>query len=73
MFKIEKNIPIPVPTVGVRRSMYPFADMAVGDSFEVVGKNARQFSGATNSAMKRYGFKFVTRSTESGVRIWRVK
>ena len=73
MIKIEKNIPISKMKAGGRHPKYPFADMVVGDSFEVGGKSTRQFAGSVNSASKRCGFKFVTRTTESGVRVWRIE
>lgn len=78
---IEKNIPI--PPSNHTRSKYPFADMEVGDSFLVEWDKIRNkdrfqsyLAGSSYMWRKRHDrndWKFTTRATESGVRVWRVK
>lgn len=65
--KVEKNIPVP--------RKYPFAEMQVGDSFEVPEGTKRT---TVNVAAKRYGMmhnmKFTVRLTpERKLRCWRVE
>lgn len=71
--KIDKNIPI--PKTGTK-SIYPFAEMEVGDSFSV---DISQQAGVKSSS---YAFgnrqtpirKFTTRKiNENEARIWRIK
>jgi len=65
MFKIEKNVPIP----DNYRNKYNFAEMKIGDSVllpHIV--NVCQI----NSSLKRSGFKFCSRKTEGGLRVWRI-
>lgn len=54
MFEIRKGVPIPPRTVkSGRKSIYPFADMAIGDSFEVPvpkGKTAQSTERTLRSA-----------------------
>ncbi len=69
-YKIEKGIAIPN-----RSSLgsYPFAGMAVGDSFAVpIAKKSKAVSAAHHWG-KDHEKKFTSRSTKSQVRIWRVK
>lgn len=65
--KVEKGIPMPV--------RYPFAEMEVGDSFEVPENVKRT---AVSVSAKRYGdkhgMKFTVRLTpERKFRCWRVE
>lgn len=87
-FTISKNIPLPPRTRGSgRTSIYPFGQMAVGDSFEVpAGTTARNGGKRTPEAVraiiyncartyaKKYNpsAKFATRVLGLSVRIWRV-
>lgn len=81
MIKVDKDIPIPKYW---QRTMYPFANMKVGDSFFV--PNMKKINGSTMSrkvtmAAYVYGWrhemKFITRTvTEEGIvgiRVWRIK
>lgn len=77
-YKIEKNIPIPADALTASgRTKYPFADMEIGDSFVVAGKE--KMASTVNSAARRLGFKFVSKperddeGTVIGVRVWRVE
>lgn len=79
-FVIEKNIPIPEKlafTPRGRMRKYPFADMAVNDSFIVLvegdDKNGVQKMRASLHRSSRGYGKFSTRKVEGGVRIWRIE
>ena len=66
MIRVDKNIPLP--------HRYPFAEMDVGDSFEVPAHVKRT---AVNVSAKRYGqargMKFTVRLTpDRKLRCWRV-
>lgn len=67
-FKIVRDMSVPVPRRGRAKKAvddkYPFKDMAVGDSFIVVGKeNIQKTRNAANSFAKEHGpkWKFITR------------
>ena len=72
MFEIEKNVPLPKLA---RNPIYPFAQMAVGDSFFVPGGNATHIRNYASRA-RREGFgNFSVRVTDGetpGFRVWRV-
>ena len=85
MIEIESGIPIPVkgttrgsPIAG-RKAIYPFRDMAVGDSFFVPVKNGKTpqqtrngITGTISYHTKTHpGRRFVSRIVEGGVRFWR--
>jgi hypothetical protein len=65
--QIEKGIAIPMG----KNATYPFRQMEVGDSFLIPGKTTAQTAGIVTSARMRTGWKFATRTTPDGVRIWR--
>ena len=65
VFKIEENIPIPVRTV------YPFSDMKIGDSFLVLFDNDKKFRGL-HTAAKRKNIKITIRREKDGYRVWRI-
>lgn len=67
MFKVEKNIPIPQKT---HLTKYPFYSMEIGDSFETEEGRVRQ--AAFNYAADHPEYKFKSRKTEIGFRVWRV-
>lgn len=80
MFTIETNIPVPARASG-GKILYPFASMQVGDSFlatselPVTPEHRRRISAATAAYARRnpsLGVKFSVRSTEQGLRVWRV-
>lgn len=82
IYKVDKDVPIP-ENRGRRfgTSVYPFRDMAIGDSFfvpatspeeqVVIGK--RIASSGTNKALRKDGMYFTVRKVEGGVRCWRAK
>ena len=75
VFIIEKGIALPERTFGTnlkpRETSYPFAQMAVGDSFFVRGAKQSSLGAAANSWGKKHGMHFATRIVEGGVRVWR--
>jgi hypothetical protein len=81
MFQIETNVPVPaVANRGATASVYPLADMYVGDSFlvplePITLADRRRVSAAVTGFAKRHkakGLKFSVRSVEGGLRVWRV-
>ena len=72
MYKIEKKVPIECQT---RKTPFPFASLEIGDSFFVPAQdfNRRKVS---NDVFYRNstdgGKRYVTRTVEGGVRVWRV-
>lgn len=75
MFKIDKNIPVPVGGSGTS-TIYPFAKMKVGDSFLVSNADRGLHNRARAAASqhgRRYKMKFITRMMDNGLRVWRVK
>lgn len=69
--KIEHNIPIPPPETG-RKRRWPFLEMKVGESIEVLEIEADRARAAAHNTATRHGFQFTTRRTGVGIRIWRV-
>jgi hypothetical protein len=75
-FVIEKGIPMPAR---IGKTVYPFADMQVGDSFSIPAsedakKRSTQVARAGWAHGKKDGKKFSIRQTpEGGLRVWRVK
>jgi hypothetical protein len=72
--RIEADIPLPSPRSGGRKPVMPFADLAVGQSFRVVGTAQSRVSARVAYWQRRLpGREFVTRLTDDGaVRVWRV-
>ena len=80
MYKIEKNIPIPLTNykkaIG---SKYPFLQLKIGDSFFIKcddnEKRAKQTTliALSGRLSKEYKMKFTTRKVDGGVRVWRIK
>ena len=77
MFSIDKGVPVEQSKFSrSRKSMYPFADMEVGDSFLVPDIDGKPKSVAPSAARfvkaaGNEGKQFVTRRVEGGVRVWR--
>lgn len=75
--KIEKNIPIQ----GRKYDMYPFKEMKVKDSFfipvdgEIKNKRSVQhkFSGLCSYFGRKLGRKYISRSVDGGIRVWRTR
>lgn len=68
---IESNIPIPPKTRG-RKARWPFSDMKIGESVEVLEIEADRARTAVWNTKRNYGYEFTTRKTELGIRIWRI-
>ena len=66
--EIEKGVPPPPTHKGKK---YPFGDMDVGDSFLVPGAKVTTLSVAKRD-YERGGRKFICRTVDDGVRVWRV-
>lgn len=72
MFKIEKHIPLPENLVTGPRAMYPFADMAVGDSFWCPNQADSMAAAARKWAIRNESpFRFAARKEADGSRVWR--
>lgn len=71
-FKIEKNIPVPCNKSKRGGYKYPFNIMEVGDSFLVENRTMKKMSSIVHYAQKSTGFKFMSRSGDGGVRVWRI-
>jgi len=70
IFEIEKGVPI--PNIIPSRSIYPFRDMEVGDSFFV--KCHKNIYSTVTTHNKRNAPKiFTARKEGSGFRVWRIK
>jgi hypothetical protein len=66
-YKIEKGIPFQ------KRSIYPFSDMEVGDSFEVPEADGRKVRQAASIYAVNHGIKFSCRIQKSrAIRVWRI-
>ena len=77
MYKIEKNIPIPITNC---RNKYPFNEMNIKDSFLVEdllkAKSIRSIINNLHSKNKKQGRsspKFITRKVSDGLRVWRIE
>ena len=70
MYTIEKNIPLV-------NTKYPFSEMVPGDSVHIEGDKRR--IATVRMAIRSYvnktktQYKFATRKTETGLRIWCVQ
>lgn len=79
MYEIDKGIEIPAPNIANNaRRLYPFPEMEIGDSFLVPGDGDKKVLQARLGSAacyfgKRNSKRFVTRSVEGGVRVWRVE
>jgi len=67
MIQIDHDIPVPDSKY---RTKYPWNQMKVGDSFcAQLTENQRK---GLHSCAKRAGIKITTRTTEEGIRVWRI-
>ena len=70
-FKVDKNVK--VPARAGRSSKYPFATMAIGESFLVENGSPKSLAGVAYQSGKKLNMKFTYRNVDGGVRIWRTK
>lgn len=68
--EIEKSVPIPTNGPG-RRSIYPWGQMELGDSFFVPGK--KLMDKQVHVRARRDGRKYLVRSEGDGQRVWRIE
>ena len=69
MYEIEKGVPMP-PS----KTLYPFAQMEIGDSFFVPNKTTSSFSGTiANRRPKKFKSSAVMEKGVKGVRVWRIE
>lgn len=82
LFQIEKGIPIPkYKETKETPSRYPLSKMEVGDSFKIPCLNQDRKTLQTNMETLAFrwtgrnglSWRFVARSVDFGVRVWRVK
>jgi hypothetical protein len=77
MFEIEKGYTPPPPARG--RSLYPFSQMEIEDSFFVpcgdddVRTVERRVSASAAQYGRRTSTKYTTRREDDGVRVWRIE
>lgn len=73
MYTIEKGGALPKNSAG-RPTVYPFANMSIGDTFMVRNKRLRHsVAAAAYSYGRRHkGFKFALRAEGDGFRVYRV-
>jgi hypothetical protein len=72
LFKIDKKVPMPKPRSG-RGGKYPFAQMAVGDSFALNGINPQVLAQSARYYSRHSNRRFSVRKlTDGSYRCWRV-
>lgn len=72
-FTIEKGIPVSKRVGAGRETKYPFDLMEVGDSFLVTDLKVKTISRTCCRYGKRLSRKFVSRTVDGGVRVWRTE
>ena len=70
-FKIEKGVPI--PKKGREKKVWPFDEMAVGDSFFVTADLHGRAQTAASWYSRRDRKKFTVRKVDGGYRVWRTR
>jgi hypothetical protein len=70
--KIEKGIPIPLNQRAGGFTEF-LAKMAVGDSFLAPKEKVAYIRGNIGTIGKKINAKFLTRTVEGALRVWRVK
>lgn len=70
--KIDKGVAIPLNSAAGRKPKYPWAEMKIGDSFLSEAKGPNALTHVRSCAQNKTGFRFITRTTPEGVRVWRV-
>lgn len=84
MYKVEKNVEMPLKKTFTAGSKYPFAEMDIGDSFfvpatsrEDAKKVQTRVSASGTKFRAVHGRRFSTRVIEEndgfGVRVWRIE
>ena len=68
MLTVEKGLDVPKSVI---RHKYPYKIMEVGDSFFVPDGKLNQICNGNYRVGKQLGWKFVARTENGGVRVWR--
>ena len=71
MFKIDSGVPVPPD-----RAIYPWKEMAIGDSFFVPDrpdKPSQNMSAVAAITGKRMGTRYKVQREPGGARVWRVE
>jgi len=71
--EIEKRIPIPPKKVVGAPAKYPWGVLKIGDSFFVRDKQIRTIGPLASNTGRKLKKKFVCRTHNGGVRVWRIK
>lgn len=72
--KIDSDVEFQPKKTGGRPPLYPFAQMSVGESFVVKGKQKGiRLQSAASAYARRHGGKFTTLTSEEGTRCWRIE
>lgn len=72
-FTIDKDTPVPKQVGAGRKMKYPFESMQVGDSFFMKDAKGKTISRICGSHGKRLSRRFISRTVEGGVRVWRTE
>lgn len=72
-FKVENSVELPMAKGGAAGRRYPFAGMAVGESFCIEAEARKNVASAASRHKSRHpGMDFSTRLQDDGtVRVWR--
>jgi hypothetical protein len=70
-FVIEKGIPIKRMVRNKSSTRFPFAELEVGDSFEIPTEKRNSLATWARQWAIKNGKVFTVRATENGIRIWR--
>lgn len=73
--EIERGIPIPKERTRYpgKKITYPWKDMEVGDSFFLSSANTNSVCSAARVYARFNRAKFITRTYDDGVRVWRTE
>ena len=69
MVEIDRGIPVPCGNANI---VYPWLDMAIGDSFRLHAGVSQGWAHASNATRKYAPRKFIARKTDECFRVWRV-
>lgn len=73
MYKLEKNVPIPMDNIKVgRKTRFPLDVMLIGDSFVVEVSEYKALLNAVRYITKKTGKRFIVRKFDISARVWRV-
>lgn len=80
---VESGIPIPPKRSGGKKTpaektektglSEALKSLAVGQSIHVTSLTRGQVTGVSTTVTRSWGYKFATRATDAGIRVWRVE